>query len=330
MGDGGIVGSQRPAIDFHPGASHRVDWHRLQAGQYTGPHTEEQQISTASRHLGSASPEDVSLARALALVRFLREHCEWDARQTSESLVPYLLEEAHEVADAIRRGDDAELSSELGDLLLNVAFQVVLAQERGAFGAERVVTRLEEKMIERHPHIYGDAEEAPDWEEMKARQRAGTVAGSGTTSARADDPLAGISAGLEPLSRALRVQERAAGVGFDWPSVDGAIDKVREELCELESLVEGKAVSPSSAGAAPPAAVVDEAGDLLFAAVNVCRLAGVHPMTALAGATEKFSRRFRAVAERARASGIDMAASDLRALDELWDAVKETETRGPE
>lgn len=277
----------------------------------------------------------------MALVRFLRAHCEWDARQTPESLVPYLLEEAHEVADAVRRADDAELPAELGDLLLNVAFQIVLAEERGAFDSERVVARLEEKMIERHPHIYGDAEEAPDWEEMKARQRArgeaavarggtGGTGGAERSGGRAVDPLAGISAGLEPLSRALRVQERAAGVGFDWPSVDGAIDKVREELKELESLVEGKAVSPSSAGAAPPPAVVDEAGDLLFAAVNVCRLAGVHPMTALAGATDKFSRRFRAVAERASASGIDMATSDLEALDELWDEVKAAEGNEPD
>lgn len=264
-----------------------------------------------------AAGGDPSLGRALALVRHLRDHCDWDARQTPASLLPYLLEEAHETADAVRREDDAELCGELGDLLLNVAYQIVLAEERSAFDATEVVGRLERKMIARHPHVYGDADEAPDWEALKARER---DAGR--------DPLAGIPAGMEPLSRALRVQERAAAVGFDWPDASGAIDKLREEIGELERLVHGREppASPSSAGRAPDPAILDEAGDLLFAVINVCRRVGAHPLTALDGATSKFTRRFREVLERARAEGLDVPGADLEALDRIWDEVKAGES----
>ena len=225
------------------------------------------------------------------------------------------------MAEAVRRHDDGALPGELGDLLLNLAFQVVLAEERRAFGVPEVVAELERKMIVRHPHVFGDADEAPDWESMKAGERRGR----GNRPHDARDPLAGVPAGLEPLSRALRVQERAAGVGFDWPDVSGAIEKLREEIDELRSLVSGRAASPSSAGLPPSADVVDEAGDLLFAAVNVCRLAGVHPSTALATGTDKFARRFRAVAERSLADGIEMSSADLETLDRIWDAVKRSE-----
>lgn len=270
---------------------------------------------------------DETLARALALVRYLREHCDWDARQTPASLLPYLLEEAHEVADTVRRGDDAELPGELGDLLLNFAFQVVLAEERGAFGAARVVADLEEKMIARHPHVYAGADEPPDWETLKAEERARRRSGARGDPAPAD-PLDGIPTGLEPLSRALRVQERASGVGFDWPDARGAIEKLREEIGELEALLGAtRAASPSSAGQPPDPAVVEEAGDLLFAAVNVCRLAGVHPLPALDGANVKFSRRFRAVLASARTRGLDLRSADLEALDEIWDEVKAAEGR---
>ncbi len=251
----------------------------------------------------------------MALVRYLREHCEWDARQTPASLVPYLLEEAHEVADAVRHGDDDALSGELGDLLLNVAFQVVLAEERGSFCGPEVVDELEQKMEARHPHVYGDADEPPDWERLKADERAERDAGQG----RDAELLEGVPAHLEPLSRAFRVQERAAAVGFDWPDPSGALDKLREETAELESLLDGPEHPPSDA------AVEDEAGDVLFAAVNVLRLAGVHPLTALERATDKFARRFRRVAERALREGLEMRTAGLASLDRIWDAVKEDE-----
>jgi MazG family protein len=280
---------------------------------------EEQQISTSNSdppdHLSRGSTTDEALGRVLALVRFLRDQCPWDARQTPRSLLPYLLEEAHEVADAVRRDNDFELPGELGDLLLNVAFQIVLAEERGAFGAETVVTALETKMRDRHPHVYGDAEEAPDWEGMKASQRSAAATDGNA------DPFAGVSEGIEPLSRAVRVQERAAGVGFDWPDVAGAFKKLREEMDELEPLL---AVDKRSGETLERLA--EEAGDVLFSVVNVCRLAGLHPMTALEDATAKFTDRFRRLAARAQVEGISMEEASLETLDHLWEAVKaETE-----
>ena len=272
-------------------------------------------------HAGEARGGDEALARALALVRFLRVRCPWDARQTPQSLRPYLLEEAHEVADAIRAGDDEELSGELGDLLLNVAFQIVLAEERGTFGATDVVEALEAKMEARHPHVYGDADAPPDWESLKAGER----------EAR-DDPFHGVSAGLDPLSRAARVQERMAGFGFDWPGLAGPLEKVREETAEL-----GRAaarVTPESAGPDAPrrmgdahADVVEEVGDLLFAVVNASRLAGVHPANALLGAIEKFERRCRRMIELAEGRGLDWKSADLATLDEVWEEVKADERK---
>ena len=178
----------------------------------------------------SGRPSDAALGRALALVRYLRIHCPWDARQTPRSLRPYLLEEAHETAEAIMAEDDGALRSELGDLLLNVAFQLVLGEERGTFEAEDVVAALEGKMRDRHPHVYGDAEHPPDWERLKAEERHKQGDGG--------DAFAGVPAGLEPLDRAMRVQERAAGLNFDWPDVSGALDKLREEIGELEREIE--------------------------------------------------------------------------------------------
>jgi MazG family protein len=279
---------------------------------------EEQQISIdefdAQDHSSRASAADATLGRSLALVRFLRERCPWDAKQTPESLLPYLLEEAHEVVDAVRKSDDAELPGELGDLLLNVAFQIVLAEERQAFEAEDVVTALEEKMRDRHPHVYGDADEAPDWEGLKAKQRAAATDGH-------TEPFAGIAEGIEPLSRAIRVQERAAGVGFDWPDVSGAFEKLREEMDELEPLLAADADAEEL-----KERLAEEAGDVLFSAVNVCRLAGLHPMTVLEDATDKFTDRFRRLAARAQQESVVIEQSSLETLDRLWDAVKAEES----
>jgi len=244
--------------------------------------------------------------RALDLVRFLRARCEWDARQTPDSLVPYLLEEAHEAAEAVTRGDDDELVGELGDLLLNVAFQAVLAEERGSFDAESVVGRLEAKMRRRHPHLYGDGP-AEDWELLKAREReAKGDAGGGPASL-----LDGVAGTLEPLSRAQRLQDRVSAVGFDWESADGALAKVREEVEEVS--------------VAAPEEVEAEIGDLLFAVVNAARLLGVHGMRALHVANAKFERRFRELERIARERGLDLVALSLAEMDGLWDEVKRTE-----
>jgi MazG family protein len=209
-------------------------------------------------HQACSRETDASLGRAVALVRFLRERCPWDARQDPQSLRPYLLEEAHEVAEAISSGDDSALAAELGDLLLNVAFQIALAEERGSFNAGDVVERLEEKMEARHPHVYGDAEGPPDWEAMKAHER---TSGPGD-----NDPFEGVPPELEPLSRAMRVQERMAALGFDWPDVSGPLEKVREETSELEAAIEDRAHDATAERGLER--VEEEIGDLLFAVVG--------------------------------------------------------------
>jgi MazG family protein len=241
--------------------------------------------------------------RSLELVRFLRARCEWDAAQTPETLTPYLLEEAHEVADAIAQHDDGELQGELGDLLLNVAFQAVLAEERGAFQAEDVVRTLEAKMRRRHPHLYGG--ERADWEQLKAEERA---AGGDRSSV-----LHGLARGLEPLARAHRIQERVATVGFDWPSAQGAFEKVAEELEEVREAL----------GQEPSPALEEELGDLLFAVVNLARLSGSHAMQALQSANRKFITRFELLEQLAAARGVVLGAATLEELDRLWDEAKE-------
>lgn len=281
-------------------------------------------------HLERADPGDVALGRALSLVRFLRERCPWDARQDARSLRAYLLEEAHEVADAIVAGDEPELAAELGDLLLNVAFQIVLGEERDAFDGPAVVQRLEAKMRARHPHIYGDAEEPPDWEALKARERA--------AEAQAGDPFRGIPVGLEPLSRALRVQDRMSALGFDWPDAWGPLAKVREETDEVEARLRearlpgaGPELAPEESTElvetrdAPDAELLEELGDLLFAAVNLARRAGVHPSDALLRSTRKFERRSRHVRRLAAERGLEWEGASLEELDALWDETKDRE-----
>ncbi len=258
---------------------------------------------------GSRPDSGGVLDRALALVEFLRARCPWDGAQTSSSLTRYLLEESHEVVDAIHAGDDAELRGELGDLLLNLAFQVVLGEERGAFDREGVVASLEQKMRRRHPHLYGLGPAEP-WEELKARER--------PDGAPAQGVLGGLASGMDPLLRAFRIQERVAGVGFDWTDAHGAWEKVREEVEEV-----GEELSTGGR-----AALHEELGDLLFAAVNLVRLAGTDPVSALAAANAKFSRRFAAVERLAAERGMVLEEAGLEALDVIWDEVKAAERAG--
>jgi nucleoside triphosphate diphosphatase len=239
-----------------------------------------------------------SLEDTLALMRDLRRRCEWDAAQTHESLRPYLIEEAHEVDEALQAGDDARLREELGDLLLQILFHSVVAEERGAFSLHDIAESFVTKMKGRHPHLYGEGAREP-WEKMKAKKR--TSIGDG------------LPAGLPSLHRAFRLQERAAGVGFDWPSPDGPIDKVREELAEVDAEL------------ASDQPVQDEVGDLLFAVVNLARKAGVHPALALDRANSKFARRFAGVERLAAQRGIAVADAGLAVLDSLWDEVKGAE-----
>lgn len=249
-----------------------------------------------------------TLDRALELVRFLRARCPWDAAQTHHSLTAHLLEEAHETVDAVVRADDAGLKDELGDLLLNVAFQVVLAEERGAFDATEVVAGLEQKMRRRHPHLWGDGP-AEDWEAIKRRERMPGQKGI----------LADIGPAGEPLLRAQRMQERVATVGFDWPSAGGAIAKVREEIDEVEEELE----------AASSQRIASEMGDLLFSVVNLARLVGTDAGAALVGANARFVDRFSALERIARQRGLVLGAVELDVLDELWEEAKRLERATP-
>jgi MazG family protein len=234
-------------------------------------------------------------------MRDLRRRCEWDAAQTHQSLRPYLVEEAAEVDDAIASGDDGTLRDELGDLLLQVLFHAVVAEERGAFGPQDVAGALVAKMRARHPHLYGDGVKR-EWEAMKAHTR------------RTIDE--GLATGLPALHRAHRLQDRAAGVGFDWPDALGPLAKVREEVEEVASCLDAR----GQAGDAR--ALEAELGDLLFAVVNLCRKSGVHAGLALDGANQKFTRRFRAMEQLAASRGTEFRALSLAEQDALWDEVK--------
>lgn len=248
-------------------------------------------------------------AAALALMRDLRARCEWDAAQTHRSLRPYLLEEASELDEAIAAEDDVAMREELGDVLLQVLFHSVLAEERGAFDLRDVVRGLVTKMRARHPHLYGDGARE-SWERMK--------------SARRSSIAEGLPRGLPSLHRAQRLQDRAAGVGFDWPDWRGAAEKVAEELDEARRTLEGDG-SGDAGVAEPRPEVEDELGDLLFACVNLCRKSGVHAALALDGANAKFQRRFEAMERLARERGVALGAASLAELDALWDEIKALE-----
>lgn len=246
---------------------------------------------------------------ALALMRDLRARCEWDRAQTHSSLRPYLIEEAHEVDDAIAQGDDATLRAELGDLFLQVLFHAVVAEERGAFTMQDVAGALVEKMHARHPHLYGDGIKR-SWESMKAEK------------ARRSTLEDGLPSGLPSLHRAHRLQDRAAGVGFDWPNALGPLEKVREEIEELAAHV------------SPEGTVADqdlfeaELGDLLFAVVNLARKTGVHGALALDRTNAKFVRRYAAMEALAAADGVELTALSLEEQDRYWNQVKSAERVG--
>jgi MazG family protein len=250
-----------------------------------------------------------TLEDTLALMRDLRTRCEWDAAQTHDSLRPYLAEEAAELDEAVRLGEDSLIREELGDLLLQVLFHAVIAEERGAFDMAEVAGGLVAKMRARHPHLYEGGEKVP-WERMKARKRASI-----------ED---GLPPGLPSLHRAHRLQDRAAGVGFDWPDTEGPARKVVEELSEVHAHL------PSSANVDPTrqAALEAELGDLLFAVVNLCRKCDVHAALALDKANEKFVRRWTAIERLAAERSIDVPSAGLDVLDRLWDEVKGLEAGG--
>lgn len=240
--------------------------------------------------------------------------CPWDLEQDFATIKPYTIEEAYEVADAIDRADLEDLRGELGDLLLQVVYHAQMASEEGAFAFEDVAQAINDKMIARHPHVFGDAAvrsaaaQTDAWERQKARERAGKAAKQGREPSILDDvPLA-----LPALMRAEKLGRRAARVGFDWPDTTGVLAKLREEIAEIEgALAEGGRTE-----------IQEEIGDLLFATAQLARKAGVDAEESLRLANRKFAGRFQAMEAAARAEGTDLRAEDMRRLEARWQAAK--------
>jgi tetrapyrrole methylase family protein/MazG family protein len=256
----------------------------------------------------------------LDLLRRLRAPggCPWDREQTPRTLLPYLIEEAHEAATAIESGDDEATIDELGDLLLHLAFQIAIAEEEGRFGLEDVAGSLIAKMVRRHPHVFGDAAytgagHQAMWERLKREEKPAGAAGV----------IGDLPAALPGLVRAYRIQQKVATVGFDWQAPAGAREKVDEELREVDEAA--ARVESADAAAPAPERLEEEFGDLLFALVNWGRLLDLHPETAVQAANRKFERRFRALEGIARARGLALESLTLAELDALWDEVKRAE-----
>ncbi|MGA8134706.1 MULTISPECIES: nucleoside triphosphate pyrophosphohydrolase [Pseudomonas] len=268
------------------------------------------------------------LLHLMARLRDPQYGCPWDIKQTYATIVPYTLEEAYEVADAIERSDFEHLQGELGDLLFQVVYYSQLAREEGRFEFDGVVDSITRKLIRRHPHVFptGDLYAPVDlprlseeqvklrWDEIKAQERAENHRAPEQLSLLDDVPAA-----LPALSRAAKLQKRAAGVGFDWPHALPVVDKIREELDEvLEAMADND-----------PAAITDEVGDLLFAVVNLARHLKVDPENALRGANGKFDRRFRFIEQALRDTHRPMEDCTLEELDALWGEAKRQEKNRP-
>ncbi len=249
--------------------------------------------------------DDSALDRAVAMVADLRARCPWDRLQSRQTLRPYLIEEAHELAAALADDDPAAVREELADQLLHLAWQLVIGAEKGEFTPDDIADDLVSKMRRRHPHLF-DLGERERWETLKARER---PRGHGT--------LAGLPSTLPELLLSYRLQERAAGVGFDWPDTTGPLQKVAEELAEVEAEL--------LAGPDSPEAIADELGDLLFAVVNLARKAGVQPGAALDRANAKFRRRFEAIETIAAERKVVLGEATLEELDVIWEEVKRNE-----
>ncbi|HEY6982924.1 nucleoside triphosphate pyrophosphohydrolase [Reyranella sp.] len=256
------------------------------------------------------------LARLLAVMAWLRDRrhgCPWDIDQTFRTIAPYTIEEAYEVADAIERDDMPSLKEELGDLLLQVVYHAQMATEAGAFTFSDVARAIADKMVDRHPHVFGDLKIADadaqtiSWEARKAAER--TRNGSEPTGA-----LEGVARALPALLRAEKLQKRAARVGFDWKETGPVIDKIEEELGELRSEI--------AAGPLDQLRIVDEMGDVLFAVANLARHCKVDPEAALRGTNDKFERRFRYIERRLADQGRKPAEATLEEMESLWQEAK--------
>lgn len=261
----------------------------------------------------SASPSLQRLIEIMAALRDPENGCPWDKEQTFATIAPYTIEEAYEVADAIERGDLADLKEELGDLLLQVVFHSRMAEEAGEFAFDDVAAAISDKMVRRHPHVFAGerydsvAEQTAAWEASKAAERAAKGKGQSVL----DD----VPRGLPGLTRAEKLTKRAARVGFDWPNISQVMDKLEEEISELSAEIEG----------GDPERLRDEMGDVLFVMANLARKLGVDPEDALRGANAKFTRRFQGVEAKLAAAGRAPDQSNLDEMDGLWSAVKREE-----
>ncbi|MDX2289590.1 MAG: nucleoside triphosphate pyrophosphohydrolase [Hyphomicrobiaceae bacterium] len=283
--------------------------------------------------------EKKTLADLIAVMAALRDPqtgCPWDRAQDFASIAPYTIEEAYEVADAITRGDRIDLKEELGDLLLQVVYHARLAQEEGAFAFADVVDAITRKMLRRHPHVFGSPQEraagaAPGfWSRIKAEERAekaltraalGIAERPESQSLLSDVPIA-----LPGLTRALKLQDKAARVGFDWPSLAPVFDKVREEIAELEEVARPHR-DPDSDPSVDRHKVEEELGDLLFVMANVARHLDIDPEAALRRANAKFMRRFAHIEARLAETGRTPGDSDLAEMDALWNEAKANEAK---
>ena len=271
-----------------------------------------------------------SIHRLLAIMARLRDPqtgCPWDVKQTFATIAPYTVEEAYEVADAIDRGDLDDLKDELGDLLFQVVFHARMAEEQGAFAFADVATAISDKMERRHPHVFAGMSIADSdalnamWDAEKKKERLAKYGDAHDASA-----LAGVARGLPEWQRAVKLQKKAATVGFDWPGPAPVIDKLREELAEVQAEFDALAAAPGDAEVRDR--LEDELGDLLFVAANLARHAKVDPGAALRRANHKFERRFRAMEALAAAEGTTMAALSLEQQEALWARVKREERGG--
>jgi tetrapyrrole methylase family protein/MazG family protein/ATP diphosphatase len=262
----------------------------------------------------------------MAALRTPGTGCPWDLEQDFGSIAPYTIEEAYEVVDAIERGDLDDLKDELGDLLLQVVFHAQMAQEAGVFAFDDVAGAICEKLIRRHPHVFEQANElspagvVAQWSEIKAREKAARRAAGGEAPARAS-VLDGVPTPLPALTRAIKLQEKAAKVGFDWADARLVLDKLREETLEVEAELSNEP------GAAPTKALAEEIGDLLFVVANLARHAKVDPEQALRGANSKFERRFHHIEARLAQAGRAPAEATLDEMEALWVEAKGLERK---
>lgn len=263
-----------------------------------------------------------NLSRLLDIMAKLRDPnggCPWDLEQDFATIAPHTIEEAYEVADAIQSGDMLAVKDELGDLLFQSVFYAQMGKERGLFDFDAIAGHIADKMIRRHPHVFGEVNVATSddqvrhWEDLKARERAEKAAASG----KPPSALDGVIAGLPALTRAVKLQKRAARVGFDWTRADEILDKIEEEIGELR--VEMQAATPTKER------MQDELGDLLFALVNLARHLDIDPETALRGTNAKFDRRFRQVEASLAAQGRSPSQASLDEMEALWVEAKRSE-----